>query len=97
MSSCHYTQILRNVHDSCTLSGMDLKTYIKQLGGPLAFTKKHGWITYRSAIAYSCGARRPQPETARRLIAESPVTWEGIYGPAKPQEVSHESGGSSCA
>lgn len=59
---------------------MDLKSYIKAVGGPMKFSQKHKWISYRSAISYSCGARTPRPKVAKRLIAESPVTWEGIYG-----------------
>lgn len=59
---------------------MDLRSFIKALGGPKAFSERYPWISYRAAVNYACGTRWPKPEVARRIVAETPVTWEGIYG-----------------
>ena len=59
---------------------MDLRSFIKALGGPKAFSKRYPWISYRAAVNYAYGIRWPKPEVARRIVAETPVTWEGIYG-----------------
>lgn len=62
---------------------MTLKEYIESLGsdGPSAmaeFAKRHK-ISLRSTAHYRWGTRQPRPEIARRLVAESPLTWDDIY------------------
>lgn len=58
---------------------MDLKAYIKECGGPKKFAKKHG-LTERAAAAYAYGERVPQRKVAEQLVAESPLTFDDIYG-----------------
>jgi len=57
---------------------MRLADYIKQVG-PKTFAEKFG-VTERAAISWQYGARRPRGSVARKIVAASPVTWEGIYG-----------------
>jgi hypothetical protein len=56
-----------------------LSQYIRAMGID-AFCQKHG-IKFRAANSWLYGYRRPQIKVARELIANSPVTWEGIYFP----------------
>jgi hypothetical protein len=60
---------------------MELQKYIEKVGDA-AFAKKFG-VAERTALAYRCGQRKPRPELAARIVAESPVTWAGIFGNAK--------------
>lgn len=57
---------------------MRLQEYIKKVG-PKTFAEKFG-VTERAAISWQYGARRPRAEIAQKIVAGSPVTWEGIYG-----------------
>lgn len=59
---------------------MTLSEYIKQLG-PKAFAEKFG-ITERAALSYQYRTRAPRSKLAQRIVADSPVTWEGIYNPS---------------
>jgi hypothetical protein len=56
---------------------MNLSDYIKQVG-PKAFAEKFG-ITERAALSYQYRTRTPRPALARKIVSESPVTWEGIH------------------
>jgi hypothetical protein len=58
---------------------MNLPDYIRQIGAK-EFAKKFG-VSERAAIAYRQRTRLPKPEIAERIVAGSPVTWEGIYAP----------------
>ena len=58
-----------------------LREYINSVGIK-AFCEKFG-VTERAATAYRYEQRRPQPTLALRIVADSPVTWEGIYLPNK--------------
>ncbi len=57
---------------------MTLTDYIKQVG-VAAFAKQFE-INERAAISYRYKVRRPRPELAEKIVASTPVTWEGIYG-----------------
>jgi len=57
---------------------MTLTDYIKQVGVP-AFCKQFH-VPARVAISYQYRARRPRPQLAEKIVASTPVTWEGIYG-----------------
>lgn len=64
---------------------MTLKEYIESLGptpaeGAAEFVRRHG-ISERSTAHYRWGTRKPSPDVARKLVAESPLTWEDIYPP----------------
>lgn len=59
---------------------MNLPDYIKQIGAK-TFAAKFG-VTERAALAWQYRARMPRPETAEKIVANSPVTWEGIYSDA---------------
>lgn len=56
---------------------MNLPEYIQSIGVK-AFAKKFG-VTERAALAWQYRARLPRAETAQRIVANSPVSWEGIY------------------
>lgn len=66
------------MHRPCLNCGMKLSDYIREVT-PEGFAKRFGG-TPRAAIAYMYGARIPRPKLARRIVGQSPVTWEGIYG-----------------
>lgn len=57
---------------------MLLSEYIKQVGAK-AFAERFG-VTERAAFSWQYGTRFPRKETARKIVAESPVTWNDIYG-----------------
>jgi hypothetical protein len=59
------------------MSTPNLKQYIRQMGID-AFCQKHG-IKFRAANSWLYGMRRPNIKAARLLVANSPLTWEGIY------------------
>ena len=58
---------------------MNLPDYIQQVGDE-AFAKRFK-IAPRTAMAYRLRERIPRTQLAQRLVKETPVTWEGIYGP----------------
>lgn len=60
---------------------MDLPEFIKQIGAK-EFAAQFG-VTERAAIAWQYRSRRPRREIAGRIVAETPVTWDGIYGEPK--------------
>lgn len=60
---------------------MTLKEYIRSCGGPKKFAKKHGF-THRAAVAYAYGERVPERKAAAKLVAESDLTYDDIYGAA---------------
>jgi transcriptional regulator with XRE-family HTH domain len=64
--------------DVYTLAAMNLSQYIK-LVGDAEFGKKFG-VTRRAAMSWRLGDRLPKPETAQKIVAKTPVTWDGIYG-----------------
>jgi transcriptional regulator with XRE-family HTH domain len=57
---------------------MNLADYIKKVGAE-EFAKRFG-VKPRTAYSYQLGDRLPRAETAQKIVAETPVTWEGIYG-----------------
>ena len=63
---------------------MTLRDYIKSLGdgngeqGATRFAEIYN-IERRRAVSYLYQQRFPKPGLARRIVADSPVTWEGIY------------------
>lgn len=56
---------------------MKLTNYIEKVGDK-AFAERFG-ITPRAAMSYRLGDRTPRPKLATRIVAETPVTWAGIY------------------
>ena len=62
---------------------MTLSDYIRQVGDE-AFAKQFD-LKPRTAIAYRLRDRRPRRELAQRIIADTPVTWDGIYGEASEE------------
>jgi hypothetical protein len=59
---------------------MNLPEYIEEIGVE-AFAAKFG-VTERAAVAWKYRARRPRREVAQKIVANSPVSWDGIYGSA---------------
>lgn len=57
---------------------MNLSDYIKQVGVK-AFAEQFG-VTERAAISYQYRTRTPRAKVAQKIVSESPVTWDGIYG-----------------
>ncbi len=57
---------------------MQLQDYIRQIGAK-EFAQRFG-ISERAALSWQYGARKPRGTIARRIVAGSPVTWDGIYG-----------------
>lgn len=55
---------------------MNLSDYIRQVGAK-EFAARFGF-SERAALAWQYKTRRPRPEAARRIVAETPVTWAGI-------------------
>lgn len=60
---------------------MTLADYIKSVGDQ-AFAEKFG-VTTRAVMSWRLGTRTPRRETAQKIVAGTPVTWDGIYG-ARP-------------
>lgn len=56
---------------------MNLPDYIKQIGVK-SFAEKFG-VTERAALAWQYRTRKPRSQIAEKIVANSPVTWEGIY------------------
>jgi hypothetical protein len=57
---------------------MNLSDYIKQTGAK-DFAAQFG-VTERAALAWQYKTRIPRTEMAKRIVAETPVTWAGING-----------------
>ena len=60
---------------------MTLSQYIREVGVP-TFAKQFR-ITVRAAESYMYGTRRPRPELAQKIVAKTPVGWDGVYANAK--------------
>jgi hypothetical protein len=56
---------------------MELSKYIDKVGDA-AFAQQFG-IRPRTAMSYRLKERQPRPKLANKIIAETPVTWRGIY------------------
>lgn len=57
---------------------MNLPEYIKELGIE-KFSNRFG-VKMRTALSWQYKARRPRREVAQKIIENSPLTWESIYG-----------------
>jgi len=57
---------------------MELSEYIREQGAK-QFAKRFG-VTERAALAWQYKTRRPRAEVAQKIVANTPVTFEGIYG-----------------
>lgn len=57
---------------------MELSEYIRKQGAK-TFAKQFG-VTERAALAWQYKTRRPRAEVAQKIVAKTPVTYEGIYG-----------------
>lgn len=57
---------------------MTLSQYIEKVGDAL-FAARFG-IAERTAMSYRLGDRKPRAPLAQRIVHETPVSWEGIYG-----------------
>jgi hypothetical protein len=57
---------------------MNLSEYIRAQGAK-KFAAKFG-VTERAALAWQYQTRKPRPEVAQKIVATTPVTYEGIYG-----------------
>lgn len=57
---------------------MRLPDYIKKVG--VKNFAKTFRLNQRTVTSWLYAARRPRPETARRIVKRTPVTMEGIYG-----------------
>lgn len=66
---------------------MQLREYIKQIGTK-EFAQRFG-VSERAALSWQYGARRPRGHIARKIVAGSPVTWDGIYGEETNANSSH--------
>jgi hypothetical protein len=62
------------------MAAMNLPQYISKVGEE-AFAAKFD-ISVRAANSYRLEQRLPRPKLAARIIAETPVSWGGIYGNA---------------
>lgn len=58
---------------------MNLPDYIRDVGVK-TFAEKFG-VTERAAYSWMLRARTPRKEIAKKIVAKSPVDWEGIYCP----------------
>jgi len=58
---------------------MNLSDYIREQGAK-KFAASIG-VTERAALAWQYGTRKPRTELAQKIVAKTPVTYEGIYGP----------------
>lgn len=56
---------------------MTLTEYIRSIG-PAEFARRFD-LKERTAISYLYGERLPSRKTAARIVADSPVSWAGIY------------------
>jgi hypothetical protein len=56
---------------------MTLSEYIREIG-PAAFAKRFG-VKERTATSYMYGTRNPRPDLAQRIVARTPVDWDGVY------------------
>jgi len=68
------------------IPAMNLPDYIKRIGVK-SFAEKFG-VTERAALSWQYRKRLPRPPIAEKIVANSPVTWEGIYSDveSEPQE-----------
>lgn len=66
------------------LAPMTLSEYIRDVGDDV-FAAKFG-VPPRTAASYRLGQRTPRRELSQKIVAETPVTWEGIYAPSPPAE-----------
>jgi len=57
---------------------MNLSEYIRKQGAE-KFAQRFG-VTKRAALAWQYRTRTPRRELAQKIVAETPVTFEGIYG-----------------
>jgi hypothetical protein len=57
---------------------MELSDYIRKQGAK-KFAERFG-VTERAALAWQYRTRRPRAEIAQKIVAGTPVTYEGIYG-----------------
>lgn len=57
---------------------MTLSEYIRKTS-PAVFAKQFE-IEERVAVSYMYEARKPKPELAARIVAQTPLKWEDIYG-----------------
>lgn len=57
---------------------MNLSDYIRRVGTK-EFAARFG-VTERAALAWQYRTRIPRTEIAKRIVAETPVTWAGING-----------------
>ncbi len=57
---------------------MNLSDYIRQVGAK-EFAAQFG-VTKRAALAWQYRTRTPRSKVAKRIVAETPVTWAGING-----------------
>lgn len=64
------------------VSAMNLPEYIRLIG-PKEFATRFG-VSERAAVSWQYGARRPRTKIGQRIVANSPVTWDGIYGSSVP-------------
>lgn len=61
---------------------MELTEYIELIGDEKAAAI---WkVKPRTAQSWRLRERTPRPEQAEAIVATSPVTYEGIYGPKHP-------------
>jgi hypothetical protein len=59
---------------------MNLPDYIKKIG-TAEFSRKFG-VSVSAAAMYRRRERMPRPDIAQKIVAQSPVTWDAIYGKA---------------
>lgn len=57
---------------------MELSEYIRKHGAK-KFAERFG-VTERAALSWQYKTRRPRAEVAQKIVASTPVTFEGIYG-----------------
>lgn len=64
---------------------MRLTEYIEQNGDEAVHRQLRGRIRklkVRTVKSWRLGDRRPRPKAAKAIVELTPVTYEGIYGPA---------------
>lgn len=64
----------------CRIRFMTLSDYIREVGVPV-FAKRFG-VSERAAESYLYGTRQPKPRLAKRIVAKTPVDWDGVYSAA---------------
>lgn len=74
---------------------MNLSDFIRSIGVG-EFARRFG-VSERAATSWLYGQRLPRAAVAKRIVADSPVTWDGIYAPTRADDQSTSQSASHAA